>query len=804
MLFSKLWFRRTSLCLLALLIALPWLVSDITRYFAVDWIEQQGVERAEIERLWINPYTGVVELQAMTLVREDQAHEFERLYLNFSWWALWSKKVRVTELSLSGLSVQLVEENGERLINGMTLAGVEDDKGEPAEDVDPEGESSEWMNSWHFAIDKLHFEDVAVELKQSGIHLQGNVDSLNLTPLDTGLNEKSKLDLLITIERILLSEQKISASTQLNYSADIELKKDSVRGWSSLSNGRILIEDTQLSNSEFLAQLARIDLGLNHKIDVGETLSYNVDVEAQLSDLTVTQPSQKETLVDLKAFSFESTIDKQAVSINQLALSELSVLPSLINDSSDSDKSSNLIENMSLTLDRMNVLYPAASSPVVIEADSIQLTSGDIYLSRNSSGEINQLLRLNRILDTLNQTVESTPESHVVATASSSSAPLQTPYKALESSQETSSTANIQIHEFHVNSGVAVHFYDQSVTPAFTESLVVDFIDVENVTLTEPMSIAMKIDLSHGASIGSNIEASVSDFSAKGDLSVKGYELLAVSAYSEVFTGYALESGQINLASDFEVADQIISSLHQVDVDYLNLRAEHQDSVEQFAHRLTMPLDQAVDLLRDGNNHIHLEVPVNGEMNNPDVNLQQIINTALKGAMKKASMAVLSTLLQPYGAMISIAQMAGEEMTKVHLAPVTFQPGQAVLDSSSRDYVEKVGGMIRERPSLKVKLCGVTNAKDNALLLIESNGETPPATDAKIVNAESSNVQSSESVLEAELPAVDTEKMQALGHERALAVKAYLENDLGVNSSQLFMCLPKHMADESSGVELSI
>lgn len=801
MLLSKPWFRRTCLILLVFLAALPWLVSDITRYLAVDWIEQHGVEKANVETLWINPYTGFIELSGMTLSQQGKTHAFELVRIDLNWWDLWSKKVRVTKLEISGLDLHVVDDHGKRSISGIALpesAAVDDSL--PANTDSISSNDTDGLNEWHFAIDSLWVENVDIELHQPQVLVQASIDTLTLSALDTSQNINSELSLLMTLKNLSIEDQQIFASTQLQYSADIDVKKDASGFWSSILTGRTVFENTKISNPEFQATLARFDVGMKKIVDFDESLNYKIDLETKLSTFSLIQNTNTQAVINIDAVSFDSEIGQRSVNVNDFVLSGLDVLPASVTGASNDalvEKASAFIRNVGLSLNRLDMTLPTESNAAIIRVDNVNLTSGDVHLDRRETGDIHQLNRLNDVLSDVQSLLEppTSKVNEVAAVKSDQASVASSDANTIVESSVEKNPLQLLVNKLSVKSGVTVHFTDASVSPIFTEILKTDFIDIEHITLTEPMAIAMKIDLSYGASIVANAEASAANLSAKGRFDLKSYEILVASAYSEMFTGYALESGKFNLSSDFDLANNQLTSHHEVDIDYLNLRAEHQDSVEQFAHRLTMPLDQAVDLLRDGNDHIHLEVPVNGEVNNPEVNLQQIMNTALKGAMKKASMAVLSALLQPYGAMISIAQMAGEEMTTVRLAPVEFRPGLAELEPSSLDYMEKVGAMMRERSSLDIKLCGVTNAQDNDFLLVEAS---------KTSAGDENPSASTSAPIDGELIKIDMGKMQTLGHERALAVKSHLETTVGVSASQLFMCLPKHLADGSPGVELSI
>ena len=79
-------------------------------------------------------------------------------------------------------------------------------------------------------------------------------------------------------------------------------------------------------------------------------------------------------------------------------------------------------------------------------------------------------------------------------------------------------------------------------------------------------------------------------------------------------------------------------------------------------------------------------------------------------------MTYLKYALQPYGTVIALAEIAGEQAMKVRLDPVAFAPGKAELESERFEYLERIAKIINERPEITVKVCGVAVEADRAAL----------------------------------------------------------------------------------------
>jgi len=786
--------RRTLLVILVVLVALPWLVSDIARYLVVDQLQQRGIDRVDIEEFWLNPYSAQVALTGVTLHHEKQAYQLSSLKLELSWRDLWAKKIRIIDFKLAGLDLHLQKTKDQVFINGLNLSSDDVASNDAPEPNDLDENSA--IDQWHFAIDNLSIDTVKLQWQDENSAGSARLKDLALGRFDTKTAAKSEFRFSLLLDELSLQDKMLRAAAEIHYTASIELQRDLKGVWSSSLLGNLTVDNARLITDQLSAELSTLEAGLMTRINLTDRFSHSTQVEMNLSDVSLLSTDDNRSLLNFDRLSFVTQVQDNAVDVDNLVLAGINVFPDALieNVHDDSKQASPLIEGASLHLDHLRVNLASEISPLSVVAEKLSLAAADIYIDRNVDGDIVQLASLERF----QQRIDRVTKEFGNIEEQQSSLTEEESQLVPSASKDVSSTDHkdnrvFRLERFTVESEVALHFKDHSVKPRFSEDINVDFIDIENISLNEPMAIGLKFELSHGATLAASANASILDPQVKGSLELQGYELLKASGYSEIFTGYALESGQLSLASDFSVENNLLTSLHTVDIDQLNLRAEHQDSITKLTHQLTMPLDQAVDLLRDGKNHIHLEIPVTGELNNPNVDLQQIVNTALKGAMKKASLAMLSALLQPYGAMISIAQMAGEEMTKVRLESVNFAQGQADVDLDSIDYASKVGAMIKARPSLKIKLCGLTNLEDLNFLITQNTQRSETMAVAKNTDA---------------LPQFQQdafrEELQQLGLDRALSLKSYFQNQIGISESQLMMCLPKHSVSSISGVELSI
>jgi outer membrane protein OmpA-like peptidoglycan-associated protein len=212
------------------------------------------------------------------------------------------------------------------------------------------------------------------------------------------------------------------------------------------------------------------------------------------------------------------------------------------------------------------------------------------------------------------------------------------------------------------------------------------------------------------------------------------------------------------------------------------LSLQSTDSEDGLASKLPVPMDVALDTLRDKNNTIKLNIPIKGDADQPEFDISDAINQAVAKAVVLGASTYLKYVLQPYGSLLMVAEYAGEAATRVRLDPIEFEPGQAALDDTDRDYLSKVAQILKDRPQIAIKLCGVAVKRD-ALHLQQQRSK-----DKKEKSDKSGSM--------AEIP-VDTEQLRTLAEQRAAAVKDYLIEHFQAPANRIVGCRPRIETDES-------
>lgn len=366
----------------------------------------------------------------------------------------------------------------------------------------------------------------------------------------------------------------------------------------------------------------------------------------------------------------------------------------------------------------------------------------------------------------------------------------------------------IRVGEVTMAGNSNAQFSDKSVQPAFNTMLTIDTFRLSELNSAQPENpspyhLAGKL----GKYATLDLKGDVRPFLAQPGVTAKGFikglELPALSSYTARALGYDLSSGQLNADLTLSIVDGRIMAENALTLNNLNVKVSDPEKLKGLTTQLSMPLDAALSLLRDKDNNIRLQLPVGGDLQNPKFNLSDIINTALGKVMKKGAMAYLTQALQPYGALLTLAKMAGKAINAIALEPVLFEPVAAVLPAGTSAYMEKIAALMNERPGINIRLCGMATEKDRAALVAIEQQKLQKKSTASMGREEGEARRSSAKPVEIVIP---EETLLLLARQRAESLKDHLVNKLKVPAERLFICNPEVDADKEGAprVELMI
>lgn len=205
--------------------------------------------------------------------------------------------------------------------------------------------------------------------------------------------------------------------------------------------------------------------------------------------------------------------------------------------------------------------------------------------------------------------------------------------------------------------------------------------------------------------------------SAKGKQ--KGLSLPAISPYSEhhaqVFFKQGVMDNKINLDWQGQhLKGEIGFLMHGLDI---KLDGE-------FAKQNT-PLQMALSVLRDSKDRIDLAIRVDKSGEQLSVSAGEVIREFIFSASQKGALAYLKYTLQPFGALLTIADIGGELMKggAMPLEGVVYDNQQTELKQTQLDYANKLLSMLKERSQMKLQTCVQLGAEERELFMAQFNGD---------------------------------------------------------------------------------
>lgn len=417
------------------------------------------------------------------------------------------------------------------------------------------------------------------------------------------------------------------------------------------------------------------------------------------------------------------------------------------------------------------------SEPLSVTIQALELTSANVNVERAQSGQIN-----------LAGLLVSKPDENAPKPASA-------PKKQEPSSSSVITVGSVQVKDSRLR------YSDATVEPAFRlnatqiRGSVGEFSTAKN----EDAKVSLN------ALIGGTplqVQGTVNPFASDLKLNMKGevkaLSMPAFSPYSAEFTGYPIEKGVVTYKGHIDIQKGKLVSENLVEISKLEFGAQSPKAKE------TLPVGLAVSLLQDRQGNIDLNLPVTGELSDPEFSVGGLIVKVIVNLISKAVTAPFALIGSMFG---------GEDLD---LSNLQFAAGSAGIDDTTAKALDVVAKAMAERPGIKLRITGLASEAADAkglkqrLLLRDMKytiyRETTKAVEAKSLTPV--QIASAVKVLfsESEVPnkpaltdpvkmndwLVDTKRLVdsdyvQLADMRAQAVRTYLTQKAGVDPTRLFI-----------------
>jgi len=279
-----------------------------------------------------------------------------------------------------------------------------------------------------------------------------------------------------------------------------------------------------------------------------------------------------------------------------------------------------------------------------------------------------------------------------------------------KSAPSSSKPLGIHIGEIAINDGSA-NFADLSLTPNFATAVqqLNGHVGTIDSRQAKPAEVDVKGKVDRYAPV--TIKGSVNPFDPMAALDIatsfKRVELTTLTPYSGKFAGFRIRKGRLNLDLHYMITKGQLKAENKLVVEQLQLgeKVDSPDAVD-------LPIRLAVALLKDTDGKISIELPISGDLNNPQFSVMPIVWQTLRNLVLRAAEA-------PFKFIGGLISGGGSE----DLSNVAFAPGSSELSKESESALTTLAKALKERPTLRLEIEGTSAQSSDGPLIAEQRLE---------------------------------------------------------------------------------
>lgn len=742
--------KKLSVVLLVLIVlvagavvGVPWLVRD---QLTSNLSEVLG-QPVAIRDLELNPFKGTLLIGTVEIGERTRIGKIAALV---EMRPLIDRRVVVTSLEIDGVTLPVAIEGDNITIADYTLPPATEEAS-PAEGP-----------GWTIVLEAIALRNLVSEFILDSAEYNIDVATLDVGGFVSDLSHPIDFSLDASVNE-----------ARLNTSGEVLIESSST----SVS-GSLVLQNAALADYEALIPvdvLGTVELRGEMSTTIGDPFWLVFDGTTSVTDFSLTDIAMERIKADavdwlgklevavtggqLSKLSVTGTsgVDRLALephaTIGRLAVEEMSV------DASSFAAASVTAEGVSAPpfgdVESVSVTQTAASV-TGFSADSVSARNANIAIVRDADGAIEGL-----------------------------------PEPSAEEEEPSSSGFKIDVATLEILQADIV-FLDRSVSPEV--NLEFESTDLVAQNLSDPGPTTFKLNARHAEQQDESETITVDGSLSLLSSPVVGNVNVAISRFDlhqiDSYIGGGITSGRLKMTSEVTMAEDVIEANNDVEIVGIKVDKRVADAN---ASSQEMPISLALSLLKDKNGRIKLNVPVSSSREEFKVDTSDIVNTALGNATRKAAINYAKFALQPFGSLL-LAKDFADMISRPRFEPVVFDPATVALTDESVQYIEKLSGMLLDRPEIQITVCGMATRLDLP--------EEPEESEELEELEEPEDEEQADDV-----PAEESEPVltpMALAEERGHAVRKAIVAT-GVHDERILSCAPDVLDDDSAPrVEISL
>jgi len=838
-------FKILFLLVALLLVILPY----AAKYGAVHYLETEKNIQANIGDLNINLFTGKVGLQGVHLYGPELGElHLGQFLLDLSIMELFNKNILVESINFHDFKTNVTELDKAWNVGGVHIPLSGEEPKEPAKSQQESKPldwgygvrsiafsnlkidvSSQYTDS-HFILNKLKVNDLLswYPANASNLELDLNIngDSFKISGDVTPFISEPVLKTKVHINNIQLKPflkslkelpfEKASVAVFSDFNLEVVSRKEHIELG---INGSYGLKDIYLKDKSREIKLNKLFWDGAQKVSLpkqgvkiinldGLFAIENVDVVDSENNAHVLQEKvelagQYEIKLDEKSDK-PDVVASAALTVDQLNVNSLDKKIKLISFDNWQVKKINVksiddvmvgiseLNNLLLLNDLSNEKLPPVAKLEKFIVSDIHYQPNKVEIAKIDFRHLNADVRLDKKGDIPALASISPKQDKAEVDKEVKPAEEQVRPEASESDVKTKKDAfAIVLKAITVNSNSNVRFIDNSVTPIFDtklHDLKLNLTSIDSINTDKPANIDFGVKIDEYAEFV--LKGKARPFSEKMHANLKAnldaLELVPLSSYAGKFAGINIKRGTLDIDADIKVKDDILDVKNTFYMNQLTVESDDSEVSNNAFKDMPMPLDLTLDVLRDKNNVIKLDIPVQGNVNEPDFRLQDVYNKAMAKAMKFAATHYLMQAVQPLGLIITASKLAGKAMAP-KFDPLIFEAGSSEISKDNQQHIKKLAGILQEKDKIRFTICG--NATETDWKAIQALKEKSKETVKSEPGKEGPKIEDSRKQI-----------LLKLANDRTKLVKKYFVDTYKIAPKRLLTCNGKITKDEEDKI----
>lgn len=253
------------------------------------------------------------------------------------------------------------------------------------------------------------------------------------------------------------------------------------------------------------------------------------------------------------------------------------------------------------------------------------------------------------------------------------------------------------------NSESFIEINNQELTPSLNFKLSLSEFMMRNLNNSkDPVSLKAQLNTDEYDALIVDANMLSDANHGSGEIQISEFDLVPLNGLIAKYLGYHAEKGQFNINIAVHVDNGALSGKSDILIRNLELTPDDQETMDRISKQLSMPLQTALMLIKDDDKHIRLNIPLKGNIRDPDFSLSGVTQKLSQTALKAAALQYVQQAIFPYGLMASAVQYIGGQVFAISLEPMVIDDE---ISEAQEEYLQKLAELMQEKQTLQLHVC---------------------------------------------------------------------------------------------------